>query len=146
MPRHIVVGDIVKLATDNYFNAIIHGCNCFHTMDAGVARQIAHAFPEAVTADKDTIRGQRTKLGHISVGRANNVLIINAYTQFNPGADFRLDALEDAFLTIRNLYFHLRIAYPKIGAGIGGGNWDDIQRAIDSIFIGMDHTLVEYKP
>ena len=43
----IINGDIIKLAPE--FDVVIHGCNCFHKMGAGVAKLIAKNFPEGVT-------------------------------------------------------------------------------------------------
>jgi O-acetyl-ADP-ribose deacetylase (regulator of RNase III) len=35
-----------------------------------------------------------------------------------------------------------RIGYPKIGAGLAGGDWNIISSIIDKELIGEDHTLV----
>jgi len=37
-----------------------------------------------------------------------------------------------------------RIAYPKIGAGLAGGDWDIIRGIIDEELAGEDHTYVEF--
>jgi len=37
-------GDLIKLAQRGYFDVIAHGCNCFCTMGAGIAPQMAEAF------------------------------------------------------------------------------------------------------
>ncbi|HBG21357.1 MAG TPA: phosphatase, partial [Desulfobulbaceae bacterium] len=39
-----------------------------------------------------------------------------------------------------------KIGYPKIGAGLGGGNWDRISAIIDEELAGEDHSLVLYTP
>jgi O-acetyl-ADP-ribose deacetylase (regulator of RNase III) len=39
-----------------------------------------------------------------------------------------------------------RIGYPKIGAGLGGGDWRVLAVLIDAALEGEDHTLVEYAP
>jgi len=41
-----------------------------------------------------------------------------------------------------------RIGYPKIGAGLAGGDWEIIAAIIiiEEELAGEDHTLVEYSP
>ena len=63
----IIKGDLLKLALEGKFDVITHGCNCFNTMGAGIARQIAIEFPEAAIADNYTKRGDKSKLGTIGV-------------------------------------------------------------------------------
>lgn len=149
MPRKVVEGNIIQLAIKDNFDVIIHGCNCHHVMGAGLAAQIAKKFPEVVAIDKTTTAGYEGKLGTISfttVGGRTPFIVVNAYTQFYPGRDFRLEALTSSFSLVRRLFYDKRIAYPRIGAGIGGGDWEEIEKRINRIFEEMDHTLVEYKP
>jgi len=39
-----IEGDLIKLAKQGKFDVITHGCNCFCTMGAGIAPQMAKAF------------------------------------------------------------------------------------------------------
>ena len=153
-----IKGDLITLSgnDDNYFNIIVHGCNCFNTMGAGIAPQIAKAYPEACEADQMTRPGCKVKLGHISVGYHprnywGTLIVINGYTQYGCGGDGKpavdYDALRSVFqqvahvaLTVRNA----RIGYPMIGAGLAGGDWDIIAGIIEEELQGLDHTLVEY--
>lgn len=43
----VIKGDLVELALEGKFDVIIHGCNCFNTMNAGIAKQIKRIFSEA---------------------------------------------------------------------------------------------------
>ena len=61
-----VTGDLIALAEAGQFDVIVHGCNCFHAMGAGVAAAIASRYPSALTADKATDFGDAAKLGTIS--------------------------------------------------------------------------------
>ena len=83
-----IKGDIVALFTEG--KNIAHGCNCFHTMKAGVAGQLTKAFPKILEADKlQTEWGDVTKLGSYSVYekyfRTHKAYCFNLYTQFQPG-------------------------------------------------------------
>lgn len=45
-------GDLLAYALNGKINVIVHGCNCFCNMGAGIAKQIKNTFPEAFDADK----------------------------------------------------------------------------------------------
>ncbi|WP_171176831.1 macro domain-containing protein [Ruegeria sp. HKCCD8929] len=142
-------GDLIALALQREFDVIVHGCNCFHTMDAGVAKFIARAFPEALAADRATKHGSRAKLGTVSVAQTvrdgHEITTVNAYTQHHWHGTGRLvdyDALSACFELIALRFSTARIGYPMIGAGLAGGDWDEIAPLIDTALIGLDHTLV----
>lgn len=144
----VVKGNLLDLAYKGEFDVIVHGCNCFHMMGAGIARQIALAFPEAHRADCASAYGDPAKLGSISVGHVAGPVsefdVVNAYTQFEGGANLDYDALRKAFAEVRWRYFGRRIAYPRIGAGIGGGDWGKIASIINDELVGENHTFVEF--
>lgn len=146
-----VQGDLLKLAMDGKFDVIVHGCNCFCTMGAGIAKTIKQKFPEAFEADLKTVSGDRDKLGTVSTAlivRGNiSFEIVNAYTQFNwrgPGTKAEYTAIADAFAEVKRMYSGKRIGYPAIGAGLARGNWTLIASLIDKHLEGEDHTFVEF--
>ena len=143
----IIRGNLIQLALDGKFDVIVHGCNCLHTMGAGIAAQIRKTFPEAYEADLQTPRADRKKLGTISYATIRNITVVNAYTQYNwKGAAVLVnyDAVRSAFENIKKKFSGLRIGYPKIGAGLAGGDWELIAKIIDEVLVGEDHTLVEF--
>lgn len=164
MSLKTVKGNLIELAKQGEFNVIAHQANCFCTMRSGIAPQIADNFYSAFRADADTTRGDKTKLGKFSVGKEKNgLLVFNLYgqygwdkTQGNYGTDEK--ALKAALFQMRCELMsratnneQYRIGFPKIGCGLGGGNWDNIQKAIEEIFdndrVGypmFDVTYVEY--
>lgn len=83
----IITGDLVKMSKDGEFDMIFHGCNCFHTMGGGIARQIRLDFPEAYNADCDTAYGAIDKLGTMSSAKSGSVTVVNCYTQWEYGTD-----------------------------------------------------------
>lgn len=146
-------GDLVLLARDGEFDLIVHGCNCFHTMGAGIAKGIKSAFPEAYAADCETTKGSRTKLGACSFAVVNaggkRLVIVNAYTQFDwrgSGTKVDYEAVRSCMHWIRVFFPGLRIGLPKIGAGLAGGDWSKIASIIEEELAGEDVTLVEYVP
>ncbi len=148
-----IKGDLLQLALTGQFDVIIHGCNCFCTMGAGIAKAIRSEFPEAFKADTTTEEGDRKKLGgysHATVNRGDHTItIINGYSQFNytgKGVLIDYDAIRTIFSTLKKEYPDKRLAYPKIGAGLAGGDWPTISAIIDQELRGADHTLVIFEP
>lgn len=145
-----ISGDLIHLAEHGHFDVIVHGCNCFHTMGAGLARQIKNKWPMVLETDKKTPFGLKTKLGSISYCSPKpNLVVVNAYTQFAYASVRRqtnYDALKRAFEEIADTFPGMRIGYPKIGAGLGGGDWEIIAPLIEEALKDHDHTLVLYKP
>lgn len=144
-----IKGDLIKLAQAGEFDVIVHGCNCFHTMGAGIAKQIRLAFPHAYDIDRETNYGDPDKLGRISsTFRKDGLVIVNAYTQFAPGKEVSKDLyanIENCFRLIKNLYYGQKIGVPWIGAGIAGGDWNKIYEIISRVMIDQDITAVEYQ-
>jgi O-acetyl-ADP-ribose deacetylase (regulator of RNase III) len=149
----IVEGDLITFALEGQFDVIVHGCNCFCTMGAGIARVIQEEFPEAYAADLVTIKGDRNKLGNFSFATVkrnkHEITIVNGYTQFHFHGDSVLvdyDAVQSLFKKVKQQYSGKRIGYPKIGAGLAGGDWPRISRIIDRELAEEDHSLVIYVP
>jgi O-acetyl-ADP-ribose deacetylase (regulator of RNase III) len=149
----IVNGDLLSLGTSGSFDVIVHGCNCFNTMGAGIAKSFKERFPEAYAVDLKTEKGSREKLGTISTAiidcEGHELIIVNAYTQFDwrgNGVNADYDAIRSAFREIKSRFHGKRIGYPMIGAGLAGGDWDVISQIVDEELSGEDHTLVRYQP
>lgn len=147
-----VKGDLIKLAIEGEFDLIIHGCNCFCTMGAGIAKTIKQTFPEAYKADLATQKGDKLKLGTISWAKSKTkngeLIIVNGYTQFNwRGRRRKVDyeAIKEVFKTVKEEFSGLRIGYPAIGAGLAGGDWQIISEIIEEQLKDEDHTFVEYQ-
>ena len=111
--------------------AIIHQCNCFHTMGSGIARQLVLKYPIIYDVDKQTKYADKSKMGNFSFAEINSQnlkVIINLYSQYNYGYGLHTnyDALENGlnkamnFLNERKIY---RVGLPYlIGCGLAGGN------------------------
>lgn len=144
-----VSGDLLKLAEEGQFDVIVHGCNCFVTMGAGIARQIARKFPEAYAADCETLSGDISKLGTFSFHSYPNLTVVNAYTQYHykiteGTVNVNYDAIREVFNAIKRVFTGKRIGIPKIGAGLAGGCWKVIEKIIEEEMKGEDITVVEY--
>ncbi|MCA9984626.1 MAG: macro domain-containing protein [Anaerolineales bacterium] len=148
----VVYGDLIQLALAGQFDVIIHGCNCFCTMGAGIAKAIRREFPEAYAADQATIKGERQNLGTMSTAtverHGQQLTIVNGYTQYRYGGSGRLadyEAIRAVMRSVKAQFGDKRIGYPRIGAGLARGEWPIIAQIIDEELAGTDHTLVEYQ-
>ena len=145
----VIKGDLLKLADEGKFDVIIHGCNCFCAMGAGIALQIRNKYPEAYRADKQTEQGDINKLGsYSSYTYPNGLTVVNAYTQYMPGYnDLRQNyrAIDDVMKQIVVDFEGKKIGLPLIGAGLAGGDWNIIRDIIkNNLKDKVDYTIVEY--
>jgi len=141
-------GDLLKLALEGKFDIIMHGCNCFCTMGSGIAKQIKEQFPEAYEADLKTKKGNILKLGNFTIAevkREYTFKIINCYIQYRYGREqvqVDYEALTLCMRKINSLYSNKRIGLPLIGAGLAGGDWNKIEKIIETEFLNNNVTVV----
>jgi len=145
-----VAGDIIQLAIEGRFDVIVHGCNCFCTMGAGLAKAIRAEFPEAYKADLNTKKGDASKLGtytKATVDRnGNTITIINAYIQFEygwVGTMAQYEAIRNVCIKLKSEFSGKRFGFPLIGAGLAGGNWKIIEIILCKELQGEDYTVVK---
>lgn len=140
-----VKGDLLESDCD----AIAHCCNCFHTMGAGIARQIKSAYPEAYWEDCKTKLGDINKLGNISYVKVNGRYIFNLYGQYRYGRDrkhLNESALRSALIKMKQTlsiqsdipFSRRKIGFPKLGCNLAGGDWNVVKRIIEEVFYDTD--------
>ena len=163
-------GDLIRLAKEGKFDVIAHGCNCMSTMGAGIAPQMAKAFGcdrfEMELGGRDI-----NKLGNIdyqtfvlgektiwSLEDAKNnrnepeLTVVNVYTQYNYGrnhydgatAPFDYEAFTLGMRKINSIFGGKHIGLPKIGAGLAGGDWERIEKIIETELWFCEVTIVNY--
>ncbi|MGH6882381.1 MAG: macro domain-containing protein, partial [Hypericibacter sp.] len=142
-------GDLLQFALDGRFDIIVHGCNCQCQMGKGIALSIKQRFPEAYAADCATSKGDPTKLGTISVAeirRENRTFhIVNGYTQFHwrgDGVKADYEAIRNVMRAVKARFAGKSIGYPKIGAGLAGGDWGIIAPIIEHELASENHAFV----
>ena len=151
-------GDLVLNAQQGIYKAIVQGCNIYHTMGAGLAPQIAKAWPDSKVVDSETNYGDFTRLGtvseHLDIDR--NCRIINMYTQDGYGrvpvvyADY--NAIATGFKLLNDTQSEQfkrdtrKVGIPMIGAGLANGHWQAIKVIIDLVTPDLPLELVVYQP
>lgn len=146
-------GDIVELFLSGH--NVAHGCNCFHTMGAGVAGQLAKAYSPVLSIDKaGSDYGCANKLGTFT--RAvklhgpddHEVYCFNLYTQYEPGPNLDYGALVNSMVELNNWANNLlvppTIYMPRIGCGIAGGDWEKVKVLIDMFTPNLKVVIVDW--
>lgn len=126
---HYIRQDVTKVEK----GVIAHGVNCQGVMGSGVAKAIRRRWPIAYDRYKQMPTG-KSMLGtahivNVSEDGSNSLWVANCYTQVFYGFNGRfanpdaiLNSLWDA-LSYAD-YHHLDLYMPKIGAGLGGLDWE----------------------
>lgn len=148
-----IKGDLIKRALEGHYDIIVHGCNCFCAMGAGIAKQIKTVFPTAYIVDTKTIKGDKDKLGNYTfalcpIDNNKKIRVINAYTQYKYSRGKQADykAIGKVFRTLKNDFGSkgLKFGIPKIGDGLAGGDWNLISKIIETELYDEDIELVIY--
>lgn len=149
-------GDLFDAFAAGEIEALGHQANCMNTMASGFAKQLKALYPEAYEADCQTEKGDRNKLGTLSMvfvdvpGHAPG-MIFNLYGQFDygrePGKVYTdLLALDNAMGVMR-LFIDAsgieHIGFPKLGCGLGGAEWGDVEALIEHHFGDLAVTVFE---
>ena len=116
---------------------ILHGCNAQGVMGSGVAKALRDKYPEIYEPYRKYCQESKISeiLGKIFCHSISQSLCIgNAITQEYYGRDGRkyvsYDALDRVFRQISEfpgLEILQKIHMPKIGSGLGGGNWKVVE-------------------
>lgn len=148
-----VEGDLIQMALNGDFDAIAQGCNCFNTMNSGIAKSIRDVWPEVYIVDCQTQKGDYNKLGttsHYGVSVKNNkfLYIANCYTQYNYGRELGKVYVDyDAIAMCMNKLNHdlkgKKLGLPMIGCGLAGGDWNIVKNIIETRLIDVDVTIVK---
>jgi O-acetyl-ADP-ribose deacetylase (regulator of RNase III) len=154
-----VEGDLIKLALEGKFDVIGHGVNCFCTMGAGIAPQMAKAFGcDTYPLEAAKFVADINKLGQIDIkevgANPKDLWAINCYTQYGLGSNHKegtshplsYPALILCLQKINHAFPGKHIGLPLIGCGLAGGNWEDVKGLIQKNLNKMKVTIVHYKP
>lgn len=149
-------GDLFDAFAAGEIEALGHQANCMNTMQSGFAKQLKELYPEAYEADCETIKGDPDKLGTLSMvivdvpGHAPG-MIFNLYGQYEygrePGVVYTdVIALSNAMGQMR-LFIDAsgieHIGFPRLGCGLGGANWADVELLIEVHFGDLNVTVFD---
>src|SRR5687768_8156456 len=143
-----IEGNLVTLAKQGKFDVVVHGCNCFCTMGAGIAPHMARAFGcDTFPMEHESFKGDINKLGTIDympweteddkLGEAS-LSVVNAYTQFRYGKNHKdgvsspvdYEAIALCMRKINYVFKGKHVGLPLIGCGLAGGDWGIVSQII----------------
>lgn len=144
--------NLITSFLNNELDLLVHGCNCFNTMGAGIAKEIKSKIPQAYKADLRTNKGDKSKLVNYSIAITDNGIIINAYTQYYYGKPKKdqeclldYEALKQVFININKDYPNTTVGIPTIGCGLAGGNWNKVKDIINEVTPDINVVVFYYK-
>lgn len=131
---------------------IVHGCNAQGVMGSGVAKAIRDRYPFAYDLYRAAYEKKGLRVGQVVWATVSKdeprLAIANAITQEFYGRDparryVDYDGVRAAFHVVGDIArkHQLPVHYPKIGAGLGNGDWNLIEEIIDTALVGVEHTL-----
>lgn len=127
---------------------IAHGCNAKGIMGSGVAKAIKETYPQAYQKYADQYRSNGLPLGSIVWCYTKNKIIANCITQDAFGSDGKryvdydaisstMEEIDQYFLMLKANNFvsreEMKFAIPRIGAGLGGGDWEIISDIMNEV-------------
>lgn len=156
-----IKGNLIGLCETGVLDGMVHGCNCLHAMGSGIAGQLARRYPIVPEIDiRNTKFADFEKLGYFTDVCVESVAVpdiyfnvFNLYTQRAPtysGEDvFDYDSFPQGLERIKadllmygygdqdDEYYGdtpYKLGFPKIGAGLAGGDWTRIEAMIRAAF------------
>jgi O-acetyl-ADP-ribose deacetylase (regulator of RNase III) len=113
---------------------IAHGCNAQGVMGSGVAKAIRTAWPIAYSTYLEYYKTHGLRVGDVIWADVDCKYIANCITQKKYGYDgskfVDYDAIRVCMKKV-NLELTTDLALPRIGAGLGGGDWNIISSIIE---------------
>lgn len=158
MPIKYRKGDVLEAFRNGEVDVVIHQTNCQGVMGSGIARQIKEQYPEAYKEYKEL---QEDGCGKLYLGEVSAAVGIKRVNQKRHGMILNVNG-QDKYIDRNKCntnYAYLAVgliasceylekadvvAMPKIGAGLGGGDWNVIEAIINSVFHDRDVFVYEY--
>ena len=160
MQIEYVTGDLLKTEE----KIILHGVNARGRMNSGVARQIREQLPYVYHCYLQMHSLRQLKLGSAPWIPSNGIHVINAVIQDDDGtqdgtverdshvryADYEAirSCIRSVNATVRAnpILGKVRIAMPKIGAGLANGDWRVIKEIIEEEATLFQPVVYVYDP
>jgi O-acetyl-ADP-ribose deacetylase (regulator of RNase III) len=130
---------------------IVQGCNAQGVMGSGVAKAIRERWPQVFDVYRKTYEDKGLRLGQtvwVKVQDSPVLMIANSITQQFYGRDQTVryvdyEAVRTCFREVGAAArkHDMAVHYPKIGAGLGNGEWGVIERIIKEELDGVEYHL-----
>lgn len=131
---------------DQGLPAYAQGVNCRGLMGAGIAKEFRRRWPGMYNQYRHACDRYRLQLGQMMAWHERNTPVIYSLaTQDRPGPHAKLDAIGQA---VDSMLAHAEalqlpaVGMPRIGAGIGGLAWPDVQAVLEDVAVASPVRLV----
>jgi O-acetyl-ADP-ribose deacetylase (regulator of RNase III) len=130
-------------------DALAHGTNTLGVMGAGIAVEFKRRYPEMYRLyNKLGLQGS-LEVGFVMPWYVQPPAIFNLMTQGHKGRTILPATLKAIKESVEEMFIHAentrikRIGIPKIGAGLGGLDWNDVEKVLlECLEAHPDITLV----
>lgn len=142
----------VKYFTGDLFSSSVevigHGVNTQGIMGAGVAKAVRSKYPKVYEIYKLRCNMKQLVPGdHLTIYDGfSGVWVANIASQEYLGADAKLELLESGLTNLLDFMEDSgleTLALPRIGAGIGGLEWNDVKELIENISKKYEDIIIE---
>lgn len=146
MIQYIEFGNIFKLEQVTCF---AHGCNCAGAMGKGIATQFRKKYPKMYQQYKSLCQKGDFKLGDVFEYYHGDGYVFNLGTQKTWRTKADINAVKESLESMLILAEKLKvskIALPRISAGLGGLDWNEVKNIINNTainFPSIDLIVVE---
>lgn len=136
MPVEYYSGDLFADPSIKYF---AHGCNCRGAMGKGIAVQFKKRWPEMFSDYKRLCKENQYRPGNILIWVSRDgTCVFNLMTQWDWWNPERatLKAIEELAKEMLHQAYMKNIPYiamSKIGAGLGGVEWNDVRAVLEPL-------------
>ena len=126
--------------------ALAHGCNCAGAMGKGIAVGFKERYPQMYKLYQSFCKAGAVP-GEVFpyYDRDTDVVIYNLMTQRHWTTPATIEAIEQSVRTMMEMLQDIQIktvGIPKIGCGLGGLDWKDVQPLLEKISEEYKVTLV----
>jgi O-acetyl-ADP-ribose deacetylase (regulator of RNase III) len=111
-----------------------HGCNSVGVMGRGAALEFKQRYPHVYWEYRKACFNGSLKPGSVHVSSEQNKILYNFITQPYPGPYAKIEYIKNSMTQAVLTYELKEIAIPKIGCGLGGLNWKDVETMLNTEF------------
>ena len=133
-------GDILQADAE----ALVNTVNCVGAMGRGIALQFKRSFPGNFQAYAAACKRSEVQLGRMFVYETDQLdnprLIINFPTKWHWRGKSRIEDIEAGLQALTETVHKYRlqsIAIPPLGSGLGGLNWDEVEKRIKTAMASL---------
>ena len=117
-------------------------------MDAGIAKEFKRRYPRMFDEYVSYCKSDLLKPGEVHFYRkadGRKPYIVNIATQITPSSGARIEYVEGGLVNVSRSYKDWGIkslAMPKIGCGLGGLEWFDVDKIVERVFRDSDLEVI----